>query len=284
VSAKERILQNMARSDFVRSAYAGLRRVPGIGAVAQRLVHAAMPLGTKFWIQVPEGLGRGLWMYADPRFDLGYTNGDYEPWMQELLKAELAPGDCYYDVGAHAGFFSLIAARFVGASGKVVAFEPDPENVEALKGNIAKNGAAQVSIVQAAVWSFTTQLTFERAAEASNRTQGRIAASSHREAGCISVPAVCLDDLVFRDGYPRPQLIKMDVEGAEWEALQGARRLLGEVKPKLLCEIHDVNQMGQIRAYMEQFGYTADEWKPVHPHYAEYRQAYLWATTKPATP
>jgi len=69
----------------------------------------------------------------------------------------------------------------------------------------------------------------------------------------------------------------MDVEGAEWQALQGARRVLREVKPKLLCEIHDPAQMGQIRAYIEQFGYATEEWKPVHPHYADYRQLYLWA-------
>ncbi|HXQ27345.1 MAG TPA: FkbM family methyltransferase [Candidatus Acidoferrales bacterium] len=280
MSAKERILHSLTRSDFVRGTYGVLREIPVVGAGVRKLVHAAMPFGTKFWIQIPEGLGKGLWMYADPRFDLGYTNGDHEPWIQELLKTELRPGDCYYDVGAHAGFFCLIASRFVGESGKIVAFEPDPENAAALKANIAKNGLTQIRVVEAAVWSSSGTVTFEPPSDASNRTQGHV--SSAKDAGLdrISVPAVCLDDLVFGKGHPAPGLIKMDVEGAEWEALQGARRLLTEAKPKLLCEVHDPAQMGQIRAYLEGFGYAAEEWKPVHSHYTDYRQLYLWAIPK----
>jgi len=280
MSAKDRILHSVTRSDFVRSTYGVLRGVPVVGAGVRKLVHAAMPLGTKFWIQIPDGLGKGLWMYADPRFDLGYTNGDHEPWIQDLLKTELRPGDCYYDVGAHAGFFCLVASRFVGPSGKIVAFEPDPENAATLKANIAKNGLTQVTILEAAVWSSPGHVTFERASDASNRTQGHVSSANDAGLHRISVPAVRLDDLVFGDGHPAPRLIKMDVEGAEWEALQGARRLLTEAQPKLLCEVHDVAQMCQIRAYVEGFGYTAEEWKPVHPHYSDYRQLYLWAFPK----
>ena len=57
-------------------------------------------------------------------------------------------------------------------------------------------------------------------------------------------------------------------------------RLFAEARPKLLCEIHDPNQMKAIRSWVEQFGYIAEEWKPLHPHYADYLQLYLWATPK----
>jgi FkbM family methyltransferase len=277
VSVKERILHSMTRSDFVRGTYSVLRGIPVVGVGVQKLVHAAMPVGTRLWISIPEGLGRGLWMRVDPRFDLGYANGDYEPWIQELLRSELRPGDCYYDVGAHTGFFSLIASRFVGPSGKIVALEPDPDNAATLRANIAKNDIRQAAVVEAAVWSSAGHVTFERASNASNRTQGRITSAEDPRLVRISVPAVRLDDIVFIDGHPPPHLIKMDVEGAEWEALQGARRLLTEAQPELLCEVHNPAQMGQIRAYLKEFGYAADEWKPVHPHYSEYRQLYLWA-------
>jgi hypothetical protein len=120
-------------------------------------------------------------------------------------------------------------------------------------------------------------VTFERASDLSNRTQGHVSSAKDAGIGRISVSAVRLDDLVFSEGHPAPRLMKMDVEGAEWEALQGARRLLTEVQPKLLCEAHDPAQMGQIRAYLEGFGYTVEEWKPVHLHYSDYRQLYLWA-------
>jgi FkbM family methyltransferase len=280
MSTKEKVLHNMTRSDFVRRTYGVCRSIPVLGVGFQKLVHAAMPLGTRLWVQIPEGLGKGLWMYADLRFELGYTNGDHEPWLQDLLQSELRAGDCYYDVGAHSGFFSLIAARRVGPSGAVLAFEPDPQNAAILKVNIGRNHLAQIAVLEAAVWSSPGEVTFEQASEASNRTQGRVSANGDTRSARISVPAVRLDDLVFNEGRPKPDLIKMDVEGAEWEALQGARRLLSELQPKLLCEVHDAAQMGQIRAYLEQCGYRAEEWKPVHPHYDDYRQIYLWAVPR----
>jgi len=134
---------------------------------------------------VPAGLGRGLWIRVDPRFELGYSNGDYEPWLQELLRAQLRPGDCFYDIGAHTGFFALIATTFLGPSGKVVAFEPDPDNAAGLHANLAKNSITQVMVVQAAVWSSAGHLTFQRALEDSNRTQGQIASSQEFSLGKI---------------------------------------------------------------------------------------------------
>jgi FkbM family methyltransferase len=280
VSAKERILHTATRSDFVRGAYGVLRGIPMLGAGVHKLVHAAMPLGTKLWIRIPDGLGRGFWIHADPRFELGYTNGDHEPWIQELLKAELRSGDCYYDLGAHTGFFSLIASRFVGPFGRIVAFEPDPQNAAAFKANIAKNGLTQVTVVEMAVWSSSGPVAFEPATDSSNRTQGYVSSGADARFNGVSVSAVRLDDFVLSEGYPTPRFIKMDVEGAEWEALRGARRLLTEAQPKLLCEVHDPAQMSQIRTYLESLGYMAEEWEPVHPHYSDYRQLYLWATAK----
>jgi FkbM family methyltransferase len=274
---RDGILHLLSRSDLARSSYGALLNIPGLGAGVKKLVHRAIPPGTKLWIRIPKGLGKGFWMHVDPRFDIGYVNGDYEPWIQDLLKSELASGDCYYDVGAHAGFFSLIASRFVGSRGKIVVFEPDPENMASLKANMARNEIPQVTAVEAAVWSSPGEATFERALDASNRTQGHLAVEADSTHARIRVNAVRLDDLVFNNEYPAPQFIKMDVEGAEWEALHGASRLLSEIRPKLLCEVHDPAQMKQIQDYLCQFDYQAEEWAPVHEHYANYRQVYLWA-------
>ena len=128
MTTRDRILHHATRLDLARDAYDKLREVPVVGAYVQKLVRAALPPGTKLWACIPGGAGKGLWIHADPRFELGYTNGDYEPWIQDLLKTELASGDCYYEVGAHTGFFALIGSRFVGAAGRIVAFEPDPDN------------------------------------------------------------------------------------------------------------------------------------------------------------
>jgi len=272
----------MARSNSARRTYGVFRSIPVLGPGLRKLVRAAMPMGTRYWVCIQGGPGKGFWIYADPRFELGYTTGDYEPWVQNLLKSELRPGDCYYDVGAHFGFFCLIAARSVGPSGAIVALEPDPQNTSVLRANIERNHLVQVTVLEAAVWSSPGQVTFAKASEASNRSEGHVSSGENSGGVCISVPSVRLDDLVFGEGRRAPDLIKMDVEGAEWEALQGARRLLSDVKPRLLCEVHNPAQMGHIRAYLEQFGYTAsDAWKPVQTQHSDYRQLYLWAVPHP---
>ena len=98
-----------------------------------------------------------------------------------------------------------------------------------------------------------------------------------------TIQCVSLDMLIDqgRLQLPRLDVVKMDIEGAEWDALQAAPRLLTEVKPRLFCEVHDSSQMKPIRSYLEQFGYYVEEWKPVDKHYSDYQQLYLWA--KPAT-
>lgn len=277
MSTKDKILHSLTRSDLVRRTYAVCRSVPIVGSGLRRFVHAILPSETRLWIRIPAGLGKGLWMYADPRFELGYTNGDHEPWIQDLLKSELSPSACFYDIGAHSGLFCLLAARFAGTSGNIVAIEPDPRNAAVLRANIARNQLSQVTVLEAAVWSSTGRVTFDQAFGESNRTQGRVVDSGNTDSLRITVPSIRLDDLIFSQGYCPPDLIKMDIEGAEWDALQGARHLLKELRPKLLCEIHNPEQMSQFFSYLEQFGYDVKEWKPTHPHYADYRQVYLWA-------
>jgi FkbM family methyltransferase len=216
-------------------------------------------------------------MYADLRIELGYAKGSHEPWMQDLLKSQLRAGDCYYDLGAHSGFFALIAGCQVGPSGAVLAVEPDPNNAKTLRLNVARNDLAQVAVLQAAVWSSSSQVNFE---PASDSTQGRVSSNGHGRSASIGVPAVSLDDMVFSEGRRPPDLIKMDVEGAEWEALQGARRLLTEVTPKLLCEVHDPAQIEPICALLAGHGYLAENWEPVDPHYPGYHQLYVWAVPR----
>ena len=171
IIARTKVFHTIARSDFFRSAYAACRHVPLLGSCLHSLVYHALPDGTRVWIQVPQGRGKGLWFWPDPRFELDYLNGDCEPWVQELLHDSLRLGDCFYDVGAHTGFFSLIAAKFVGVQGTVLAFEPDPEIAAISKANARRNQMRQLKVIEAAVWSFSGD---KRSIGASNgTTQGQ---------------------------------------------------------------------------------------------------------------
>ena len=78
-----------------------------------------------------------------------------EPSVQRTLRAIIRPGDVFLDIGANVGFFTILGARLVGDSGSVVAFEPEPRNVAALRDNVALNDFANVTVVAAAVSSST---------------------------------------------------------------------------------------------------------------------------------
>lgn len=279
-SLRGRLLEATAQSHFLRRLYGACRRVPVFGSLLHGGVDRLFPHGSRVWRRLADGLGKGLWFNCDPRFESGYWSGDHEPWVQDVLKAQLKPGDCFYDVGAHTGFFSLIGARFVGDNGLVVAFEADPENAALLRVNANRNQIAQVKLIEAAVWSSPGAIHFERASRSSNRTEGHVAPDGKGNSIGITVAATSLDEVIYGNRERAPQLVKIDVEGAEWEVLQGAHRMLAELRPELLCEVHEPAKMQAFRAFLGGFRYTTEHWQPVHPRYAEYRQHYIWAVAR----
>src|SRR5215813_2618674 len=86
-------------------------------------------------VTIRAGIGRGLRMDLS-RASAWYAPGTNELPVQEVLAKWLSPGGVFYDVGANAGFFSLIASRLVGERGRVVAFEPSPAVAASLKRNV----------------------------------------------------------------------------------------------------------------------------------------------------
>lgn len=144
-----------------------------------------------------------------------------------LCKREVRAGMTVLDVGANIGYFTLLFARLVGADGRVFAFEPEPHNFDLLQRNIRRNGYANVTAVAKALSraSGTQQLYMSQ----DNLGDHRLA---HGDTGrpSIDVPVVTLDDF-FADHGTRVDFIKLDIQGAEPGALQGARRLIAANAP-----------------------------------------------------
>ncbi|MGB6546806.1 MAG: FkbM family methyltransferase, partial [Candidatus Acidiferrales bacterium] len=197
-----------------------------------------IPVGTRFAIDVHKGEGAGLRLSLDPRFEALYAAGFYEASLLGCLLAHLKPGDVFYDVGAHIGYVSLVAARVVGAAGKVFAFEADPVNAARIAGHVQMNALPQVDLVPAAVWSECKTLSFQRASDSSSRNKGAIADSGQDGGGdgTIAVEAVTLDR--FAEDHRPPAVVKVDVEGAEEEVLKGAEGVFRTARPTLICEVH----------------------------------------------
>lgn len=151
----------------------------------------------------------------------------------EHFTRNIRRGDIVADVGAFEGTFTVIAAACTGSAGRIVAFEPSPESRAVLERNMALNGFQQrVTIVPAAVAAATGSATLY----SSPREQTSTLYASAAVAGVQPMPVrtVSLDD--YFEGE-RVDLIKIDVEGAEFAVLRGAQRLLGE-GARVLCEIH----------------------------------------------
>lgn len=105
-----RWLVRVSKYSWLQSLYNAVSHAPVVGGVLRRIARRVLPYGTRAWVQVRNGLGKGLWLHFDPRYEHSYLNGAHEPEVQRLLAEWLRPGDVFYDIGAHIGFFSLIAA------------------------------------------------------------------------------------------------------------------------------------------------------------------------------
>ena len=121
-----------------------------------------------------------------------------------------------YDVGAHVGTYSLLAASRVGPDGHVFAFEPLPRNLGYLERHLALNGVENCTVMDVAVSSEAGHAAFD---ESVHPAMGHLGATGGR---VITVRTVVLDDLVARGAIRPPSVIKLDIEGAEYEALRGA--------------------------------------------------------------
>lgn len=157
-----------------------------------------------------------------------WTRSFWEPTVALAIRDHCRPGDVVFDVGCNAGGLALMMSRLVGPRGIVLAFEASPRIVDKTHYNLVKAGCHNVTLFHRAVWHSTGALV-------------NMAAGSHLndriEEGAtgMSVRTVALDDLAAAGDF-RPSFIKMDIEGAELDALRGMPRLLAEVRPVLVLE------------------------------------------------
>jgi FkbM family methyltransferase len=156
--------------------------------------------------------------------------GTYEVEKRRVFEAIVEENGVVFDIGAHVGFYTLLASVLVGPGGKVIAFEPLPGNLNFLKRHLRLNYVDNVTVVDAAVCDRSAAACFE---EGSTSSMGRISPT-----GAIQVRTVALDDLVSSGQLPVPDYIKVDVEGAEMSALSGAKSILERFHPTLFLAVH----------------------------------------------
>ena len=153
-----------------------------------------------------------------------------------LLKGFLREGDVFFDVGAHLGFYTFLAASLCGASGRVYAFEPQAQYAEYLDRSRRLNGYDWVRIESAAATD-TNGATITLYGSKDPGNTGVASVFAHEwvdQAARYVVPTVCLDEVVRREGITRVNAVKMDIEGAEMIALRGMAETLQRNPPDLI--------------------------------------------------
>lgn len=241
-----------------RKVHALLTYVPMIGTALKKLTRRALPREMRIWVNIRAGLGKGLALHLDPRFEMDYASGKYEMHLQKALSAHLEPGSVVYDVGAHIGVVSMFASELVSSTGAIFAFEADPENAKRIEVHVKRNKLAQIRVFSCAVWSSVGQLSFERASAQSSRNQGSVAAASGRtKQDVIGIEAISVDS--FAQRHPPPTLIKIDVEGAEAEVLRGSEQTFSRWHPVVICEVHHRQAEEDVCRWLSQQGYFL-EW------------------------
>ncbi len=204
--------------------------------------------------EILHGAGQGL------RFNVagshsGFILGNHEPEVQEFLAAVLQPGQVYYDVGANVGFFAMIAARLMGPTGRVVCFEPLPANASQIAYNAKLNGFSNVAVRAEALGGSNRSEVFQTSAEPTWGMLSTVGKSPVQASGQIAVDVRTLDSLCAAHDLPLPDVIKMDIEGAEAEALQGAAETLRRSRPLMVIELHSTN--AAVCAVLESLGYVS---------------------------
>lgn len=158
----------------------------------------------------------------------------------------------FYDIGAHAGYYTLLVSHLVGPSGRVIALEPLPRNLTYLRRHLHLNRVTNVQVIDAAVSDREGETRFRIHP---SHAMGHIPLGFNWPEESITVRTVTLDGLIAR-GAPTPNIVKIDVEGAEDRALIGAQELLKSQQPLVLVAFHFAEKQAVAERILIESGYT----------------------------
>lgn len=200
-------------------------------------------------VRIRSGALRG-WHWIAGSAPHGSWLGTYEEHVQLLFCQRIRPGDVVLDIGANVGFFTLLSSKLVGPDGHVYAFEPFPRNVYYLERHVRLNDVTNVTVQSLAIAATTGNARF---GDGENASQARLSVI-----GELTVRTASLDDLLADGRIPRPDFIKMDIEGAEGDALRGAAGLLSRGPLTIVLSTHGYAQHELCWSILKDAGFNLD--------------------------
>jgi FkbM family methyltransferase len=240
-------------------------RHPRVWTPLARMLGRLIPAGEATVLEIRVGPNAGMKLAVDrttPRYY--WLDPNYESAVVQVLGDWVLPGMIVADVGAHIGFMTMYLAQRVGSSGTVLSFEPSPAPLAQLRHNIQINSLANVKPMAIALSDNAGQARF---VVLPHSTTSRLAGADRIEnadAQSIEVQMMRLDELIFGAGGPaRLDVLKIDVEGNEGAVLRGASRVMAELRPTMLIEVHTAAALGDC---LRQLGAANYQVSALHPN------------------
>ncbi len=237
-----------------------IKHIPGVAAGQRWLVRRVLS-GEPFVHVINAGPANGLRFEVTLPDDKAIWSGTFEPEFSQTLHDAVHPGDVCYDIGGYRGYMSGVFA-LAGAS-RVIVFEPLPDNLARLKRLAELNPQLPLQIEPMAVGRTDGEVRFKIMPD---QSMGKLADSTFQvertTALEIPVQLTRLDTCIFEHGLPRPSLMKIDVEGAEADVLDGAARTLKEFHPRILIEAHSELLAEHCTERLRGLGYQIHQLEP----------------------
>jgi FkbM family methyltransferase len=205
--------------------------------------------------------------WLDPATNLAasiLTNGTYEPNMQRTLLALLRPGNVFVDLGANEGYFTIQGAKLTEPDGRVIAVEPQDRIIPVLQENIRLNSVKNVELFHAAISDKSGAGKLHLAPDLNSGS------SSFYRTTKYSVPTqttktITLAELLNESDITQVDLMKVDIEGAEYEAILGSPEIFKDHRIKAIAlELHPVvlerhgKSASRIESFLAEAGYRKD--------------------------
>jgi FkbM family methyltransferase len=227
-----------------------INRIPGAYA-AFRYVTTHLGEGKAYRIRT--GPLRGLHWRRYNALNFWYHLGLFEPHVSRLIESSLGPGDRFWDIGANGGYHTLLAARLVGLDGHVLAVEANPDLAPLIESQLRLNNMTNCTVMSVAVSNREGIADFVIDANSlkSSLADGR----STEEGTVLEISTTTLDALFELNGPP--DLVKIDVEGAEVQVLEGGHSMMAETaSPRFLVSTHGKQTAARCEEILRGHGYA----------------------------
>jgi FkbM family methyltransferase len=221
------------------------------------------------WVRVSSGPLKDYELFMDIKSFSGWSemvSGNYDSFIFNEIKKINIKGMTVWDIGAHFGYHSLTFAALVGDKGHIYSFEPNPFNLDRFKLNIAKNQELnkRITLIAKALSDKDGEDMFVF----SNDVDGSRSSGSHLVGAATplldstylnflrkNVETIRIDTLLTEAEVSIPDIIKIDVEGAELMVLNGSKAFFEKYKPIIFMEVHNILMMFYVQKFLTELGY-----------------------------